>query len=528
MELNELTCPQCGLVNNYLSEACAQCGIIFVKNSAAQAASNDPANQALAEQDERKRKDIEEAEAILKQTDPAAENGTSEDATLTMPDSAEKTEDTIEMEIPAEPEPPEIKSETASDDEVKSEENQNSENPELEMEAIETSIEMVTEPTDVEELFLSEVKADPSEGPTDTETGEKSIDQKMDTQDAVESSDKMAESLTMEPENKDQKQDDTTADKKSGTEPPADTKPQGDQKEEASETTEPTLVKDADGEEAEPENAEKAPADETRTAEQKISIEEETESTAAKKAPIINEAWVPIKPEKEPEAVDSQEEALVKQQEIQVLEALKKQRETQAKAEALKKEKAAQAKAAALKKKKLDQIKLEALKKQKAAQAKAEALKKRKEAQAKAISLQKQKTAQARAEALKKQKEAQVITEASARDIQVASGSVEEAASPKTKEGFNVHEKLLGLLKRYKGKAIGINYDNSTEIKEAELIEANEEFFSVMVKDKKLQYSYPLKSILTIIEGQEGVETGQDDKKSKFDAVIKVYPLVSL
>ena len=86
---------------------------------------------------------------------------------------------------------------------------------------------------------------------------------------------------------------------------------------------------------------------------------------------------------------------------------------------------------------------------------------------------------------------------------------------------------MLGLLKRYKGKAIGINYDNSIEIKEAELIEANEEFFSVMVKDKKLQYSYPLKSILTIIEGQEGVETGLDNKKLKFDAVIKVYPLVA-
>ena len=92
---------------------------------------------------------------------------------------------------------------------------------------------------------------------------------------------------------------------------------------------------------------------------------------------------------------------------------------------------------------------------------------------------------------------------------------------------MNTHAKLLGLLKRYKGKAIGINYDNSTEIKEAELVDANEEFFSVMVKAKKLQYSYPLKSILTIIEGQEGVETDQDNKKLKFDAVIKVYPLVA-
>ena len=34
MEPNEITCPQCGLANNYLSEACAGCGIIFVKNPA--------------------------------------------------------------------------------------------------------------------------------------------------------------------------------------------------------------------------------------------------------------------------------------------------------------------------------------------------------------------------------------------------------------------------------------------------------------------------------------------------------------
>ena len=47
----------------------------------------------------------------------------------------------------------------------------------------------------------------------------------------------------------------------------------------------------------------------------------------------------------------------------------------------------------------------------------------------------------------------------------------------------------MGLLKKYEGKAIGINYDNSAEVKEAELIEANDEFFSVLVKDTKLQLS---------------------------------------
>jgi hypothetical protein len=206
---------------------------------------------------------------------------------------------------------------------------------------------------------------------------------------------------------------------------------------------------------------------------------------AAGKTAVENEAGTPEESAKKQEAAATREEALKKQQEIKVREALKKHRETQAKTEALKKEKAAQAKATALKKKKLDRVKAEALKKQKAAQAKAEA-----------------------------------------QEMQIASSAVQEAVSQTTAEGLNTHERLLGLLKRYQGKAIGINYDNSAEIKEAELIEANEEFFSVMVKDKKLQYSYPLKSILTIIEGQEGVETGQDDKKLKFDAVIKVFPSI--
>ena len=90
---------------------------------------------------------------------------------------------------------------------TKSEENHKSENPEIEMEAIETSIEMVTEPTDVEELFLSEVNADRSAGPTDSETVEKSVDPATDTQAAAQQSDKWAKWNTDEPESKDQKKD---------------------------------------------------------------------------------------------------------------------------------------------------------------------------------------------------------------------------------------------------------------------------------------------------------------------------------
>jgi hypothetical protein len=519
MEPNQLTCPQCGLVNNYLSEACAQCGIIFVKSSAVQAAQNDPAMQAQAEQDEQKRKAIEEAEAILEQSDLEAGN-----ATLEL--EPDPDEDTLEMTIPAEPEAPEIKSEAAPADETKSEENQKVENPEIEMEAVETAIEMVTEPTDIEELFLSEVNADRFERPTDSETVEKSADPATDMDAAAEQSDKTAKWGTVEPENKDQKQEDT-AEKQSEAEPAVDTKPEKDRKKETAEAAEPTKAEDAAAEVAESDNSDKTTTDFAKPAAPVISVWKNPDSMAAERTAVENEAGTPEESAKKKETAAAQEEALKKQQEIKVREALKKQRETQAKAEALKKEKAVEAQAAALKKKKMDRVKVEALKKQKAAQAKAEALKQRKEAQAKAKSVQKQKAAQAGAEALKKQKEAQSIAEASAREIQVASSGVQEAGSQTTAENRKTHEKFLGLLKRYKGKAIGINYDNSAEIKEAELIEANEEFFSVMVKDKKLQYSYPLKSILTIIEGQEGVETGQDDKKLKFNAVIKVYPLVA-
>ena len=85
---------------------------------------------------------------------------------------------------------------------------------------------------------------------------------------------------------------------------------------------------------------------------------------------------------------------------------------------------------------------------------------------------------------------------------------------------------MQSLLEKYKDQAIGINYDNSADIREARLVEANGEFFSVYVKDKKLHYSYPLKTILTVIEGEDGVNTGDSKQPVKFNAVIKVYPLV--
>jgi hypothetical protein len=134
MEANQTTCPQCGLVNNHLAEACAQCGLIFVKNK------SEETSQTLL--DEQKSKAIEEAEAILDQTLPPPETDAVGDPGVK---KIEMSEDTIEMQIPVEttasgiPEKPEL------------EENQDTETYEIDMEAIEAPAEI---PADKRALFI--------------------------------------------------------------------------------------------------------------------------------------------------------------------------------------------------------------------------------------------------------------------------------------------------------------------------------------------------------------------------------------
>jgi len=93
-------------------------------------------------------------------------------------------------------------------------------------------------------------------------------------------------------------------------------------------------------------------------------------------------------------------------------------------------------------------------------------------------------------------------------------------------QSMEANTQLLGLLKKYEGQTIGINYDNSADIKAAELVATNAEFFSVFVKDQELTYCHPLKTVLTVIEGKDGVESGNPEQTPKFNAVVKVYPLV--
>jgi hypothetical protein len=480
MEANQTTCPQCGLVNNHLAEACAQCGLIFAKNDAAKT------SQDLRE--EQKRKAIEEAEAILDQTLPSLETdafGNDIAKNIDLP------EDTVEMRIP-------VETADSGPEKSKLEENQDLETHEIEMEAIEAPAESSTDTTahaiDAEELFLAEIETTQKIGATAAEKAETDAASSAEAEKAVDSSDPMINPDGVKREDPGQKK--------------AEVIESATGKDHAAVEAGPIEQKMSFGEKQQP------------AADQEEAVQSGTQTRPDATIEMPQESAETQALTKKQES-NEPEEAREKHKQIQVLEALKKQREKQAKVEASNKEQAAQANGGAFAKQKLTRAKAEALQKQKLAQAKVEALKKQKAAQAKALALKKQRATQARLEALKKQKEAQAKAEASAQEMEVASAGILPAAS---KGSVGNHEKLLSLLKRYKGKAIGINYDNSAEIKEAELVDANEEFFSVIVKDKKLQYSYPLKTILTIVEGQEGVETGDEGQRTKFDAVIKVYP----
>jgi hypothetical protein len=167
----------------------------------------------------------------------------------------------------------------------------------------------------------------------------------------------------------------------------------------------------------------------------------------------------------------------------------------------------------------------EAVKKQKAALAEARALKKQKLMRAKAQALKRKEETLSGAQALKKQKEIPAGIEISKKEIAAQSISKTKNRQRVTIQGLKAHTKMQALLKKYANQAIGINYDNSADIKEAELVEVNDEFFSVSVKHDTLQYSYPLNTILTVIEGKDGVGSADPEKKEKFNVVIKVCPL---
>jgi hypothetical protein len=143
-----------------------------------------------------------------------------------------------------------------------------------------------------------------------------------------------------------------------------------------------------------------------------------------------------------------------------------------------------------------------------------------------------QKAAQAKADAqrqqqllaLKQQQAAMANVLAQRNEAQAQAQAKPAAAQPATEAASGA--KTVQLLKKYEGQAIGINYNNSADIREAELAQVNSDYFTVIVKEKKLRFTFPLRTLLSVIEGEDGVEVVVGGTAVKMKVVLKVYPLV--
>ena len=154
------------------------------------------------------------------------------------------------------------------------------------------------------------------------------------------------------------------------------------------------------------------------------------------------------------------------------------------------------------------------MRRQKEEEEQAEALRRQKEEEEKAEALSKQKEEEKKAEALRRQKE-----EEEKKALQKKIEDITNVLKPKAK--------IKDLLKKYEGQTVGINHDNPTEIKGADLIKVGDDLFSILLADEKLIKSYPLRTIISIIEGVNGVSNANMEENSKFSIVILVhYPVL--
>ena len=94
----------------------------------------------------------------------------------------------------------------------------------------------------------------------------------------------------------------------------------------------------------------------------------------------------------------------------------------------------------------------------------------------------------------------------------------------KLKHAMATKRDLKDIIRAYEGQSIAINYYDSTQIQEAELIFVNKLFFSAFVRNQNLLYSFPLHAIISVAEKVESGPGGKPAPQSKFPAVITISP----
>ncbi|MBI9087227.1 MAG: hypothetical protein JEZ11_26780 [Desulfobacterales bacterium] len=78
------------------------------------------------------------------------------------------------------------------------------------------------------------------------------------------------------------------------------------------------------------------------------------------------------------------------------------------------------------------------------------------------------------------------------------------------------------LLKNYADQVVGMNYDAPNAYKPVRLIGINDDHFSILVEADELVYTFPMGSILAMVEGVDGVRTAAGREKAVYPLVIRV------
>jgi len=239
----------------------------------------------------------------------------------------------------------------------------------------------------------------------------------------------------------------------------------------------------------------------------KCGQENDASSVECSKCGIVFLKYYDIQAREETDEGKKAELLAKKKKEEEKTESLAKKKEEEERAEALRKQKEEEERAEALRRQKEEEERAEALRRQKEEEEKAEALRRQKEEEEKAEALRKQKEEEERAEALRRQKE-----EEEKKALQKKIEDITNVLKPKAK--------IKDLLKKYEGQTVGINHDSPTEIKGADLIKVGDDLFSILLADEKLIKSYPLRTIISIIEGVNGVSNANIPKNPAIYAVI--------
>jgi len=130
---------------------------------------------------------------------------------------------------------------------------------------------------------------------------------------------------------------------------------------------------------------------------------------------------------------------------------------------------------------------------------------------------QDEKEAEQRQQAEKEEQEKADALEKERQDAQKRTQTILKTVLPKPT--------MKELLKKYEGEAVGINFDDPAEIKNARLASVNEDHFSIMVPENELVHSYPYSHIVSIVEGAEGVPIDASGETPTYPVVIRVYHL---